>query len=157
MDQTRIYIDDHTALIAGWGRIVAVRWRAAPSVEHIHHLRDALIGRATDKRDKVACISLLAGGLGVPEKEGQEAFRDLVKASGDHLCAHGIVLAIPGVTGMLIRSLVRTTGVIMRPPYPQTIFATEDAVAPWAAEQLGDVDPESVLGWLGNVGRATAA
>lgn len=94
---------------------------------------------------------MLGGGVGVPETETQEAFRDLVATSGEHLCAHGIVLATPGVTGMLLRSLVRTTGVILRPPYPQRIFASEAELVPWIAEQLG-VDLHGIEQWIRDFG-----
>jgi len=125
------------ATLATAPRFVLVAWHSPASPEPVRWLSDHLVRRFESDGLRPGSLSSLHPKLSPPDPETKEAFRALVKRTSDLLCAHAVAFEAKGISGSLIRTILRTTGVLLRPPYPQRIFADAFVAARWLHPEVG--------------------
>jgi hypothetical protein len=111
------------ATLATAPHFVLIAWHLPASPEPVLWLSDHLVRRFETDGRRLGALSALHPKLSPPDPETKEAFRALIKRTNDLLCAHAVAFQAKGIAGSVIRTVLRTTGVLLRPPYPQRIFS----------------------------------
>lgn len=156
----RVFHLEAGACAAAYRHVLVVSYAKAPSVELLrrrpgwfHELNEAY-GQG------IAVITILRGEeTSLPNDESRRETQRQMTDFGPRVHFIATVIAMPGVSGMAVRSMLRSIALLARNKFPFRFFATPAEAADFGAAQLVERDQamnvaehrrqlEMVMAWL---------